>query len=215
MAKIPLIPKMTVSPTNGISVIETNTNRFYPQLVDRTSSTSVRIAASYPTVRVTFPKPTKVTAVMFDALNYGYMQLQGRKQGGSFENITQYSTANARNVNIDIAKVEYVEMQFYFDARGKDSANAWVADIYEIQVYTDSPSVLLEIDGKVCTVINKAINVIGNATDMTKDLYLSASPLFIKDLHTEKIIFNGKEISLLQYLQENHPKYKLHYLEAL
>jgi len=215
MANIPLIPKMTVSPTNGVSVVETNRNTFYPQMVDRNSATSVRIQASYPAVSVKFNKPVKVTSVMFDLYNYGSVTIQGKKPGGPLANITSYTSGNIRNVTINITAAVYEEIVFYIDARGKDSANAWIADIYDVQVYTDSPPVFLEIDGKVCTIVNKAINVIGNATDMTKELYLSAPSLFIKELHNEKILFNGKEIPLLQYLQENYPKYKLHYVETL
>lgn len=88
----------------------------------------------------------------------------------------------------------------------------WNGYINELQIYGESSGMFIEVDGKLYTVKNKTFTPIGDVSAITLSQYKTPD-IYLSDVPSVKISYNGKDVPLLQYLKDNYEKFKIHTLK--
>ncbi len=209
MAKLsnPLIPIMNSSSQDGISI-----KGFIPEAFDGNWDNSVRINISYPTFTITFPVAKKIAAMRYKSDSLAFVNIKGGMSASTLAVLPYTSEGSGKELtyyitNEPMCKVVEVE----FSSIGGSSGN-WYGFIYEMQLYGPQNSAFIEINNTLYTVKNKVLTPIGDVSSITVEQYKNKD-LTVDTIVSTVISYNGKDVPLLDYLQTNYGKFKLHTLQ--
>jgi len=209
MAKLsnPLIPIMKSSNQDGISI-----KGFIPEAFDGNWDVSVRTNISYPTFTITFPVAKKITAMKYKGASMGFSSIKGGMTASNLVTLA-YTTESAGDVNTYYITNEPMcqVVEIALSSIGGSSGN-WYGYINEVQLYGPQNSAFIEINNTLYTVKNKVLAPIGDVSSITIEQYKDKD-LTVNTLVSTMISYNGKDVPLLDYLQTNYGKFKLHTLQ--
>lgn len=204
---VPLIPIMKSSSQDGTSI-----KGFIPEAFDGNWDVSVRTNISYPKFTITFPVAQKITAMKFKGTSMGFSSIKGGMTESTLAKLA-YTTEAIDGVNVfyitDEPTCKVVEIELSSVA---GSSPNWYGFIYEVQLYGARNLAFIEISNTLYTVKNKVLTPIGDVSSITVEQYKNFD-LTVNALVSTVILYNGKDVPLLDYLQTNYGKFKLHTLQ--
>lgn len=203
----PLLPIMKSSYQNGISI-----DGFIREAFDGNWDVSVRTNISYPTFTITFPVAQKITAMKYKGVSMSFSNIKGGMTTSNLIDIPRTMTTvgdeyTAILPDEPICKV----VQITLSSVAGSSPN-WYGFIYEVQLYGERNLAFIEIGNTLYTVKNKVLTPIGDVSSITVEQYKNFD-LTVNTLVSTVILYNGKDVPLLDYLQTNYGKFKLHTLQ--